>query len=338
MVFKVVQSMRFSCSSLRLCFFLLSFISALPTIAQQSKAKDKSTQTAVRVTLMVEAFDENAPDAEVKKESLHLTEDSVSQSLDLLETGNQSVSYGLVLDTSGSMREYFSGVVLLGISLIDQLGKNDEMFVVQAKAEAELTQDLTSDKDALYKSIKALYTGGGTALYSAIVAAADHLKQKAKHSRRVLIVVTDVVDQRNDWNLVDALSATSENDVQVSVIRLFNQQILKKDDIVLYGKGPMESQIQKGTTKFEGLTSVTGGVFIKYSVPLKITKEEAPALLQAAQDYTRPIFQKSKARSRISYFTTNSKFDGRPRNVQVFWQTSEGKTSTKEFGFVLPKK
>ncbi|MBL8207963.1 MAG: VWA domain-containing protein [Blastocatellia bacterium] len=305
------------------------------SIAQDKKAKDKAAKQQIRITFNFESLEGLPADAKLQAENLKVLEDGVEQKIDVLDSNSQGISYGVLIDTSGSMREYLPNLVLLTISLVDQLGSADEMFIAQGKAEAELLQDMTSNKEELYNATKSLFTGGGSALYDNIIAGADHLKEKGKHSRRVLIVLTDVVERGSLWKLNEMVAAISEDDVQLAFIRLLNQELLKRS--AQPGEST-EKTVAKGTSVFDSLAILTGGIFVRYSAPIKITKGEAPALLQAASDYTKPIFQHAKIKYRLSYLTANQKYDGRPRNAQVIWQNQEGKTISKEFSFVVPKK
>ncbi len=334
-----MQVVRFLLTSIVLGCVLL-FPSSL---GQDKKSKDKTAKqqlppSTLRVAFNFETVEGLPADAKLQVENLKIIEDGSAQKIDSLDSKPQGVSYGLLIDTSGSMLEYFSGIKLLTISLIDQLGSSDEMFIVQVKKEAELLQGITADKDALYKSVEDLYTGGGSALYDSVIAGADYLQENAKKPRRTLIVLTDVVERGSEWKLDETLEAIAENNVQISVIRLFNQQILARSERPIFGGNPLEKSVAKGTSVFDSLASLTGGAFVKYSAPLKVTKEETPALLRVTHDYTMPIFQLAKANYRLSYLTTNQKFDGQPRNAQVIWQDQEGKAFTKEFKFVVPKK
>ncbi len=95
---------------------------------------------------------------------------------------------------------------------------NDEAFVAQFKAEAELVQDFTRDKRELEDAINELFTGGGTSLLDAIIATADHAQQKGKQRRKALIVITDGLDKNSSVKEKEVMEAMKEDEVQVYLV------------------------------------------------------------------------------------------------------------------------
>jgi VWFA-related protein len=73
---------------------------------------------------------------------------------------------------------------------------NDEYYLDQ-----DFTNDLLKMKEALEK----INASGGTALYEAVVASADHLKRNARLEKRVLFVVTDGEDNASLETLEQAV-------------------------------------------------------------------------------------------------------------------------------------
>ncbi len=57
-----------------------------------------------------------------------------------------------------------------------------------------LDQDFTANITKLAEGLEKIESRGGTALYDAVVASADHLKKNAKLDKKVLLVVTDGED------------------------------------------------------------------------------------------------------------------------------------------------
>jgi len=77
----------------------------------------------------------------------------------------------------------------------------DELFVVNFNDEYYLDQDFTSDINKLREALEHIESRGGTALYDAVVASADHLAKGARLDRRVLLVVTDGEDNASQESL-----------------------------------------------------------------------------------------------------------------------------------------
>jgi len=84
------------------------------------------------------------------------------------------------------------------------------VFIVNFNDEFYLDQDFTSDISKLREALEKIESRGGTALYDALIASADHLKQSAKLDKKVLLVVTDGEDNRSRDALEQAVQKVAE--------------------------------------------------------------------------------------------------------------------------------
>jgi len=115
------------------------------------------------------------------------------------------VAMGIVIDNSGSMREKRSKVNQAALNLVRSSNPQDEVFVVNFNDEYYLDQDFTNDLLKLKEALEKIDAKGGTALYEAVVASADHLKKDARLERKVLFVVTDGEDNASRETLEQAV-------------------------------------------------------------------------------------------------------------------------------------
>jgi Ca-activated chloride channel homolog len=120
------------------------------------------------------------------------------------------VSMGIVIDNSGSMREKRSKVNQAALNLVRSSNPQDEVFVVNFNDEYYLDQDFTNDLLKLKEALEKIDAKGGTALFEAVVASADHLKRDARLERKVLFVVTDGEDNASRENLEEAVKQLQE--------------------------------------------------------------------------------------------------------------------------------
>ena len=79
------------------------------------------------------------------------------------------------------------------------------MFIVNFNDEYYLDQDFTSNINKLKEGLEKIEARGGTALYDAVVASADHLKEDAKLEKKVIFVVTDGDDNESAETLEQAV-------------------------------------------------------------------------------------------------------------------------------------
>jgi Ca-activated chloride channel homolog len=120
------------------------------------------------------------------------------------------VSIGIVIDNSGSMREKRAKVNQAALNLVRASNPQDEVFVVNFNDEYYLDQDFTNDLLKLKDALEKIDARGGTALYEAIVASADHLAKDARLEHKVLFVVTDGEDNASRETLEQAVKQLQE--------------------------------------------------------------------------------------------------------------------------------
>jgi VWFA-related protein len=137
-------------------------------------------------------------------------EDGKPQSIVSFRHEDIPVAMGVVIDNSGSMREKRSKVNQAALNLIRSSNPEDEVFVVNFNDEYYLDQDFTNDLLKLKEALEKIDAKGGTALYEAVVASAEHLKRNARLERKVLFVVTDGEDNASRENLEQAVKQLQE--------------------------------------------------------------------------------------------------------------------------------
>jgi Ca-activated chloride channel homolog len=135
------------------------------------------------------------------------------------------VAMGIVIDNSGSMREKRDKVNKAAINLVRASNPQDEVFVVNFNDEYYLDQDFTGAIPMLREALEKVESRGGTALYDAVVASADHLKKNAKLEKKVLFVVTDGEDNASRESLETAVRRLqAENGPTVYAIGLLGEE------------------------------------------------------------------------------------------------------------------
>jgi len=115
------------------------------------------------------------------------------------------VAMGIVIDNSGSMREKRSKVNQAALNLVRSSNPRDEVFIVNFNDEQYLDQDFTHDLLKLKEALEKIDARGGTALYDAVVASADHLKRNARMEKKVVFLVTDGEDNASSETLEQAV-------------------------------------------------------------------------------------------------------------------------------------
>ncbi len=132
------------------------------------------------------------------KSDFQVYENNLPQAITSFRHEDIPVAMGIVVDNSGSMREKRAKVNAAALNLVRSSNPNDEVFIVNFNDEYYLDQDFTSNIKKLKEGLEKIEARGGTALYDAVVASADHLKQDAKLEKKIIIVITDGEDQKSE--------------------------------------------------------------------------------------------------------------------------------------------
>ncbi|HEY6403357.1 MAG TPA: VWA domain-containing protein [Blastocatellia bacterium] len=250
------------------------------------------------VNLDVTVIDQNNnPIASLKKEDFSVYEDKIKQAIESVSREEVPVSFGMVIDTSGSMRSKLPSVSDAALLLIKEMRRDDEAFVASFRAESELIQEFTADKRELEDAIGSLYTMGGTALLDAIIATADYAQEEGKQRRKALVVISDGYEKNSSVKEREVMEAIKEDEVQVYLVGFIDEE----EEKTLFGKSP----VKKAKDLLSRIADDSGG---RAYFPKDIS--EIPAI--AAQ-----ISKDLRTQYVISYYPSNEKRDGAFRTIQV---------------------
>ncbi|HKQ79172.1 MAG TPA: VWA domain-containing protein [Blastocatellia bacterium] len=267
--------------------------------APETSGEDRIKIDTDLVNLDVTVFDQNNNAVfNLKKEDFAVYEDKIKQTVESVSREEVPVSFGLVIDTSGSMRSKIDYVADAATLFFKQMRREDEAFIAAFKAEPELVLDFTSDKRELEEAIHQLDTSGGTALLDAIIATADYAHEKGKRRRKALVVVSDGLDRNSAVKEKEVIEAIKQEEVQVYLVGLINDVAEEKS---LSGKSPAK----QAKDLLIRIADDSGG---RAYFPKDV--DEIPAV--AAQ-----ISKDLRSQYVVSYYPTNDKRDGSFRNVQV---------------------
>jgi VWFA-related protein len=127
------------------------------------------------------------------------------------------------------MREKRPAVNAAAINLVQSSNPQDQVFVVNFNEEYFLDQDYTAKVPKLKDALERIESRGGTALYDAVVASADHLKKSGALEKKVLLVVTDGEDNASRESLEQAVRRLEEkNGPTIYTIGLLGEEHSKR--------------------------------------------------------------------------------------------------------------
>jgi Mg-chelatase subunit ChlD len=145
-----------------------------------------------------------------------------------------SVSYGLVVDNSGSFRTLLDKVIAVVSDVVEENTAEDEAFLVTFvdTPKIVLRQEFTNRKSDLHDSAQNMFIEGGqTAILDAVKSSADYLAKNAKTDpgrMRALVLVTDGEDRASGSKIEDVVKVLKEQNIRVFVIAMAETKVFTK--------------------------------------------------------------------------------------------------------------
>jgi VWFA-related protein len=169
--------------------------------------------------------DENRPVADLTESAFEVFEDGELQKLKLFRREDVPVSLGILVDNSGSMRDKRLRVNAAAVDFVKASNPDDEVFIVNFNDEAFLdTPDFTSEIPRLQDALQRVDARGGTALYDAIGMSLDHIVEKAKWDKKVILVISDGEDNASRTTLEKMVRRLQETDVVLFAVGLLSEE------------------------------------------------------------------------------------------------------------------
>lgn len=292
--------------------FVLVLVASISLIAQ-----DRPTFSTRADLVVVHAMVEDGRGAAVaglERDHFIVYEDNHPQQVSLFSAADAPATIGLLIDNSTSMAPKRERVVAAAVQFAELCNPDDEIFVLAFNEDVREAwvprvieeSDLSILRATLLNRISAR---GRTALYDAIDVAVDRL-QDAKHTRQVLLVISDGGD----------------NASRVSVDRMLAR--IRTSNAMIYTVALQDPVDRDDNPKLLKRVSVeTGG---EWFTPRRI--DDVP---EALEHIARDI----RATYTIGYVPTNQARDGSVRKLRVVARHPDGrrlKVKTRG-GYVAPK-
>lgn len=158
------------------------------------------------------------------KTAFTVFENGSPQQIKIFKREDVPVSLGLIIDDSGSMREKRQGVESAALALVKDSNPQDEVFIINFNDEVYLDTDFTNDISKMEQGLTKIDSRGGTAMRDAMRLSVEHLKEKAKRDKKVILVVTDGNDNASQVSLEALTRMAQQDDVLIYAIGLLNDE------------------------------------------------------------------------------------------------------------------
>jgi VWFA-related protein len=230
------------------------------------------------------------------EDNFRVLEDKVEQKLSVFKQEDVPVSFGLVVDNSGSMRDKRPQVNAAALTFVKTSNPQDEGFVVNFNDDYYLDteHDFTSDLPEMRTALERIDARGSTALYDAVIGSLDHLK-KGSRDKKVLLVVTDGEDNASRHSLENVVEQAQRSNALIYAVGVFSDDDIKHN----------HRAMKKARGALSDLANATGGLAF-----FPETADDTEAICtQIAHDIRNQYT--------LAYYPTNEAHDGTFRTVSV---------------------
>ena len=202
------------------CLFLcLVSLSAAPR--QDANQQDAPPRFSVKVpTVIVRVSVTDPLDRYVvglESQHFQVYENKIEQPISIFSNDADSISVGIILDTSGSMGDNMLSARTSVNRFLSQGSPEDEYLLIGFNNRTSVLQNFTSDSRNIINEASISSPGGETALFDALYLGLEKIKE-SKNRKKALIVITDGENNASRYTFREVKEFAKESDVQIYII------------------------------------------------------------------------------------------------------------------------
>jgi VWFA-related protein len=224
-------------------------------------------------------------------------EDGVRQQIRVFNREDLPVSLGLIIDNSGSMRAKRASVEAAALALVKDSSPRNEVFVVNfndiAYIDVPHGKAFTSDIEEMKQALTRIDARGSTAMRDAVQVSLDHLRANAHQEKKVLVMVTDGVENASK------VSRSLEELVRNA----------RQSGVVIYCVGLLTDEDKRDAAaakqQLNALAEATGG------------ETFYPKDVSAVDRIAHQVAREIRSQYTIEYTPSNTAMDGAFRKIRV---------------------
>ncbi len=273
----------------------------VPLVSQEVEGPPVFRAEVNQVVIYTSVYDVNSQlVASLTEKDFSVFEDRVEQEIINFTQTDIPSSVGIVLDSSGSMRNKIGKVEQALELFLSFDNSSNELFLIRFDDEVELEEDFTRDVEDIKDAISNVVVKGGTALYDAIHLSAEKVSEGAE-PRKILLVFTDGEDKDSYYELDELLDKVEETDCIVFIVAFLDNDL--SEDKGFFGL--FKSRKQSVREEISSITASTGG------------KAYFPRQVEELDPIFKQIAIELKNQYRLSYIPSNKAKDGKWRRIDV---------------------
>ena len=147
------------------------------------------------------------------------------------QSSSDPISYGFVIDNSGSFRKLLEDVIQFIGKVLDEQKPTDEAFFIRFidGEKIKLDQELTSNASEIRDSADAMYIQAGqTAIIDAVRSAGEYLAENGKAGRRSILIVTDGDERASVTKPEAAIKILKDAGIRIIAVAVSDEKVQTK--------------------------------------------------------------------------------------------------------------
>ena len=248
------------------------------------------------------------------RESFTVIDDGKPQTLEMFSSDEVPATVGFLIDNSNSMRPSRERVIASAVAFAQKSHPQDEIFALtfnEAVQEAWRPTVVSEMSPAAFASAMShsIVARGMTAIYDGIMAGLSRL-ERAKHTRQVLVVVSDGGDNASKARRDETLQRVRDSDATIYTVALVdpimrdgNPKLLRQLAKATGGESYEPRRINDVDDAFERISRDIRSAYTLAYAPSKIDDTSAPDRRRKVTVYVRSLDGKPlRVRTRDGYF------------------------------------
>jgi VWFA-related protein len=267
------------------------------------------------VTLPITVRDaKGRPVSDLHQQDFEVYENGARQSIRIFRHEDISVTVGLVIDHSGSMRPKMTEVIAAARIFVKSSNPEDEMFVVTFNERVNPgfagAVHFTNRFDQLESTIRNAPLGGQTALYDAVFEALEQVGLGSRE-KKALIVISDGGDNASAHTLAEVLKLAERSTAVIYTIGIFDSDDPDRNPDILRRMAHATGGEAYFPALPDGIIATCEGIARDMRSQYLIGYVPSPAAQQAGYRTIRVTAHaaargKLSVRTRAGYFATGS--------------------------------
>lgn len=163
------------------------------------------------------------------QENFQVFEGKKPQEIRHFSSEDAPVSVGIILDSSGRMKDKMVRVREAVHQFCETANPRDEFFMITFADEPHLISDFTSVPEKIEKELLFARPRGRTALLDAVYMALGKMRE-ARHAKKALLIISDGGDNHSRYGEKEVKAAAKESDVMVYAVGTFDRYVPTEEE------------------------------------------------------------------------------------------------------------